>query len=82
MALDTGFSKSIFKSTTFWGAILTALAIAVPTLTAKFGLTSANVSTDAQWIVGAITTVITIYGRFTASQPVTLTGGSIVPPKS
>lgn len=67
-------AKSIFSSVTFWGAILTALSIALPSLSAKFGLTSATVSTDATWIVGAIGTVITIYGRLRASQPATITG--------
>jgi len=76
MTFNVTQAKSIFSSVTFWGAVLTALAIAVPSLTAKFGLTTQNVSTDATWIVGAISTVITIYGRFTSKQVVTLTGAN------
>jgi hypothetical protein len=74
MPFNTTQAKSIFSSVTFWGAVLTAASIAVPGLSAKFGLTSATVSTDATWIVGAIGTVITIIGRLRASQPVTVTG--------
>jgi putative Mn2+ efflux pump MntP len=76
MPFNTTEAKSIFSSVTFWGAILTALAIAVPSLTAKFGLTTANTSQDATWIVGFFTTVMTIYGRFAAKQVVTLTGSA------
>lgn len=74
MAFEPGNVKSIFQSTTFWGSVITALAIAAPTFAAKLGITSANTAAIAQWIVGAAGTVITIYGRFTATQQVTLTG--------
>jgi hypothetical protein len=74
MPFNTTQAKSIFASVTFWGSVLTALAIAFPATSAKFGLTSSNTAADAQWIVGAIGTVVTIYGRLRASQPATITG--------
>lgn len=79
MAFDTGFSKSIFQSTTFWGAVMTALAMSFPTIFTKLNITTANTATIAQYIVQAIGFVITVYGRFTAKQVVTLTGGPMPP---
>jgi hypothetical protein len=69
-------AKSIFQSVTFWGSVLTALAIAIPSVSSKFGLTTATAATDAQYIVQAIGVAITIYGRFTAKQVVTVTGAN------
>lgn len=69
-------AKSIFQSVTFWSSVLVALAIAFPSVAAKFGLTSANAAVDAQWIVGAIGTVGVWYGRLTAKQVVTITGAN------
>jgi hypothetical protein len=77
MTFTTGFSKSIFESVTFWGSVLTALAITLPAVAAKFGLTTADTAVDAQWIVGAIGTIVTIYSRLTAKQVVTLAGGPV-----
>ena len=76
MALDTGFSKSIFQSVTFWGAALAAITMLFPTLFAKLGVTSDTTMVLAQHIVQGIGFVITVYGRFRASQPVTITGGA------
>jgi len=74
MTFNNTAVKSIFSSVTFWGSILTAFGIAAPSVAAKLGITSANSATIAQWIVGAAGTVVTIYGRFTATQAVSLTG--------
>lgn len=82
MAFDTVISKSIFQSVTFWGSVLTALAMAIPSVAAKFGLTTGNAAVDAQYIVQAIGVILTIYGRFTAKQVVTVSGGPVVPPKA
>jgi hypothetical protein len=81
LGFNLGFSKSIFQSVTFWGAVLTAIAMAVPALAAKFGLSSANAAVDAQYIVQGIGAVIVVIGRFTAKQVVTLSGGPVSPAK-
>jgi NO-binding membrane sensor protein with MHYT domain len=82
MAFSTGFSKSIFSSVTFWGSVLAAVAAAFPALSAQFGLTTANTAVDAQYITAAVAFVVTVYGRFTAKQVVTLTGGPTPPATS
>jgi uncharacterized membrane protein len=82
MVFSTGFSKSIFSSTTFWGAFLAAIAMAFPALAAHFGLSTANTAVDAQYITQAVAFVVTVYGRFTAKQVVTLTGGPTPPATS
>jgi len=64
--------KSILMSTTFWGAIISAFSLLFPNVYAKFGITDQTVLVSH--IVGAIGTIITIYGRFTATKKVTLTG--------
>lgn len=74
MGFDTTNAKSIFQSTTFWGAVITAAAMALPGTAAKLGISSANTAVYAQYAVQAIGTIIVIYGRFTAKQAVTLTG--------
>lgn len=74
MAFDTTNVKSIFQSVTFWGSAITAFAIALPSVAAKLGITTANTAAIAQWIIGAAGTVIAIYGRFSAKQSVSLTG--------
>ncbi len=79
MTFNVTQAKSIFQSVTFWGAALTAFAIALPSISAKFGITTANTAVVAQYIVQAVGVVITIYGRFTAKQVVTLTGGALPP---
>ena len=76
MTFNTGFSKSIFKSTTFWSAAIGALTMLFPTLAAKFGITTDSVANIAQHIVLGLSTIGVIYGRFTATQTVTLTGGA------
>ena len=79
MGFNTGFSKSIFSSVTFWGSALAAVAMAFPALAARFGLSTANTAVDAQYITAAVAFVVTVYGRFTAKQVVTLKGGPTPP---
>jgi hypothetical protein len=79
MTFNTGFSKSIFTSVTFWGAVVSVFAQAVPTIAAKLGVTSGNSLAIAGDITTAIGFIITVYGRFTANQTVTLTGGPSTP---
>ncbi len=79
MGFNVTTAKSIFQSVTFWGAVLTAVALAFPTISAKLGLSSANTAVIAQYIVQGIGIIVTIYGRFTAKQLVTWTGGAVPP---
>ena len=58
-------SKSIFKSTTFWGLVLVVIG---PTLN-RFGIVvgdTASAAADISTIVGSI---IALYGRASATQP-------------
>jgi hypothetical protein len=75
-------SKSIFTSKTFWGAVISLLAQFVPHLFVMFGATSDAAGQAA--VVGWAVTIIgfgwTVYGRFMANKPVTVTGGPMVPP--
>jgi hypothetical protein len=66
-------TKSIFASVTFWGAVVTAFSLLFPHLYTTLGLPP-DASVVATHIVGGIGTAITIYGRFHATQAVTLTG--------
>jgi uncharacterized membrane protein len=72
MTFSTGFSKSIFQSTTFWSAFIGAIAMLIPTLAAKVGVTSTTVPVIAQYIVQAFSFIGVVYGRFTAKQVVTV----------
>jgi hypothetical protein len=76
MTFDATQAKSIFTSKTFWGSLLGLVAILFPHAFAHL-LTAANISDPSllsDKIVGGIGGALAIYGRWTATQPVTLTG--------
>jgi hypothetical protein len=79
MTFDTGFSKSIFKSTTFWSGAVGAVAMLIPTVATKLGISSTNAPVIAQYIVQGLSFIGVVYGRFTAKQVVTVAGGPIPP---
>jgi hypothetical protein len=68
-------AKSIFSSTTFWGSIVSLIAMVAPHLYSNIA-GSASQTTVVSTIVGIIGFIITVYGRFTAKQVVTLTGAN------
>lgn len=71
----TGY-KSIFMSTTFWGNIISLLAMFEPKVFAIFGLTSDTTGQLAavNYIVAGLGQVVSIIGRLRATKQVTLTG--------
>jgi hypothetical protein len=73
-------AKSIFQSQTFWGAVISLYSVLAPGIYAKF-----FGATPQLTIVGDILTGIgfiwTVWGRLTAKQVVSLTGGPIPPAK-
>ena len=74
-------TKSILQSTTFWGAIIALLGTVAPHIYANlFG--SASQTVVVSGIVSVVGFIITVYGRFTAKQVVTLTGGPTPPAKT
>ena len=73
MSFDAGNAKSIFSSTTFWGSVVSLVSMLAPHVYANI-VGSATQTTVVATIVGVIGFLITVYGRFTATQPVTLTG--------
>jgi hypothetical protein len=78
---DINSAKSIFESKTFYGAILALTAVLFPTLYAHI-LTSVGIMDPnliAAKIVGGIGGVLAIYGRFVATQAVTLMGSPKTP---
>jgi hypothetical protein len=78
---DIASAKSIFQSKTFYGAILALTAVLFPTLYAHI-LTAVGISDPtliASKIVGGIGGVLAIYGRFVATQTVTLLGSPETP---
>jgi hypothetical protein len=76
-AINAVQAKSIFQSLTFWGAITSLIAAMAPGVFTKLGY---DAPTVAAGIVTGVGFIITIYGRLTAKQAVTLTGGPVVPP--
>lgn len=77
MAFTTVQAKSIFTSTTFYGAILALLSAIDPSLYAKL-LSSLGVNDPnliVAKIVGTIAFAVTVYGRWTATQPLALKSG-------
>jgi hypothetical protein len=60
--------KSIFSSKTFWGALLSLLAMFIPKLQ--------GIQLDSIWpyVTAGIGFILTIVGRLTAKKQVTLTG--------
>ena len=78
MAFNTTQAKSIFQSTTFWGAVVSMFGVLAPGIYSKvFGAASQPAIVGD--IMAGIGFIVTVYGRFTAKQVVTLTGG---PPPS
>jgi energy-converting hydrogenase Eha subunit C len=73
MAFDSGNVKSIFSSTTFWGSIVSLVAMLAPHIYANIA-GSASQTAVVSTIVAVVGFVVTVYGRFTATQKVTLTG--------
>lgn len=75
MTFNTAYAKSIFQSTTFWGSVVSLVSVLFP----KFFSTLFGTASQTA-IVGDIMTgigfVMTVYGRFTAKQVVTLAGGA------
>lgn len=69
-------SKSIFQSVTFWGSVTALVASLAPSVFVKLGYSPQTVAAD---IVAGIGFIITVYGRFTAKQQVTLAGGIVTP---
>lgn len=66
--------KSIFSSKTFWGAVISLVGF--------FWTQLADVNTQAMYvdnIMMVVGFIITVWGRFSAKKPVTLTGA---PPKN
>jgi hypothetical protein len=79
MTLDST-PKSIFRSVTFWGAVLGVLTMAFPAFFTKLGVTDANSVAISQHIVDIIAFIVVVWGRLHASQVVTLTGNPPKPP--
>lgn len=69
--------KSIFSSTTFWGAVVSLAATLVPGLLGIIGVgaDAAGQASLVAHIVQIVGFAVTVYGRLTATQP-----AAIVPP--
>jgi hypothetical protein len=80
MAFNPQDAKSILQSTTFWGSIVSLAAMLAPHLYANIA-GSASQTAVVSTIVGIVGFVVTVYGRFTATQVVTLTGAPAAPSK-
>ena len=78
MAFNVTEAKSIFQSTTFWGAVLSLFSQFAPHIYANLfgGASQATIVGDIMTGIGFL---VTVYGRFTAKQAVTLTGGPVKP---
>lgn len=74
MPYTTVQAKSILTSTTFWGSIVSLVAMLFPHIFANIAGTYPQ-STVVTMIVAVVGFIITVYGRFTAVQPVALTAG-------
>jgi hypothetical protein len=68
-------AKSIFASTTFWGSIVALVAQLAPHIFTNLAGTASQ-ATVVTTVVGVIGFAVTVYGRFTATQPVTVTGSA------
>lgn len=64
-------TKSIFQSVTFWGSVISVVALFFPKLFVALGMDPQTVASD---IVGGIGFAVTVWGRLRATQPVTVTG--------
>lgn len=76
MAFGIAESKSILTSKTFYGALLGLTSVLFPSfylhLMTAIGINDPSQIADK--IIAVIGALLTIYGRFAANQPVTLTG--------
>jgi hypothetical protein len=68
-------TKSIFVSTTFWGSVVSLFAMLAPKVFTNIVGTNSQ-ATVVTTIVGIIGFLVTVYGRFKATTPVSLTGGT------
>jgi len=69
-------AKSIFQSTTFWGAVVSLFFSFAPSLYGKlFGVTTPQATVVSDILVG-IGFIVTVIGRLTAKQIVTITGAN------
>jgi hypothetical protein len=75
MPFNSTQAKTIFASTTFWGSVVSLLGVVAPHFLANL-TNGASQSTVVSYIVAAVGFVVTVYGRFTAKQVVTLTGAN------
>lgn len=68
--------KSIFASTTFWGAVVSMLSMFAPKVFVLLGFATDATGQAAlvAHIIGIISFAVTVYGRFTATSVVTVTG--------
>jgi predicted fused transcriptional regulator/phosphomethylpyrimidine kinase len=64
-------TKSIFASTTFWGSVVSLVAMLFPHIFANIAGDYPQ-TTVVSMIVAIIGFITTVYGRFTAVQPVSL----------
>lgn len=71
-SFDLNKAKSLLLSKTFWGVAISSFAMFAP----KMGLhiSSDQVTSYAASAVGAAGTILAIYGRLSATGPVTVTG--------
>lgn len=80
MAFGIADSKSILTSKTFYGALLALTSVLFPSfylhLMTAIGIDDPSQIADK--IVAVIGALLTIYGRFAANQPVTLTGSPAI----
>jgi hypothetical protein len=76
MSFDIQNAKSIFSSTTFWGSIVSLLALLAPHVYTNLA-GNASQTVVVSTIVGVVGFLVTVYGRFTAKQVVTLAGGPV-----
>lgn len=70
-------TKSLFTSVTFWGSVVSLLALFQPKLFVALGVQPSAV---AVYIQGAVGFGITAWGRLRATKAVTLTGKPKMPP--
>jgi hypothetical protein len=68
--------KSIFASTTFWGSIVSLVAMFAPKVFLIVGLTpnATGQATAVTYIISGIGFLVTVYGRLTATKVATITG--------
>jgi hypothetical protein len=69
-------AKSILQSTTFWGAVVSLFFSFAPALYGKLFGTATPQATVVSDILVGIGFLITVYGRLTAKQVVTITGAN------